>query len=110
MKNIFVEEFIPGAKLLRTNSSKGIHVYEINSELFALVNVGEIGCVTETLKQKIMQSVNKPIKCVSLFRKKTDFTAPEDIAWNTYVWFADNPKHYIHFEANAPRIRQIQKI
>lgn len=101
MEIFFVQRFIPHSKLLKEKSGNGINIYENNIELFALIDVDKVGPATEKLKQQILQSENKSVKCVSLFKNRNDFADSEDVAWGTYVWFADSPDHFVYFEENS---------
>ena len=104
MEDLFVQNFIPKAKLLKEKSFAGINIYENNTELFALINVDKVGPATEELKQEILQRENKPVKCVSLFRNRKHYVDSEDLAWGTYIWFSDSPGHFIYFEENASQV------
>jgi hypothetical protein len=104
MEDLFVQNFIPNAKLLKKKSCVGINIYENNTELFALVNADKIGPATEELKQGILQSENKPVKCVSLFKNRMHYADSEEVAFGTYVWFSDSPNHFVYFEENASEV------
>lgn len=104
MEEIFVNTFIPGSILLETNSKNGIHFYENGSQLYVLANANIVGPITKDLKEEIVTNVkdlSKAIKFVSLYEQQTDLVENIDsIIWGTYVWFADAPKHYIHYDDN----------
>ena len=53
MENIFIQTFMPEAKIVKSDSNSGITIYESNSELFALANFDRGGPVTEDLKNRI---------------------------------------------------------
>jgi hypothetical protein len=105
MEEIFVNTFIPSSILLETYSMNGIHLYEDDARLYVLANVNTVGQINKELKEEIVASVKqlcKPIKFVSMYEQQADFVEDVDsIIWGTYVWFANAPEHYIHYDENA---------
>jgi len=103
MEEIFLDNFIPGSILVETNSNNGIHIYENGSVLYVLANTNTIGPINKEIKEEIVRSIKhlcKSIKFISLYEKQTDFLDVDRIMWGTYVWFADAPTHYIHYDDN----------
>ena len=107
MNRLFVKSMIPKANLLDVPLGKFIYCYEYNNSIYVLVDAAGVGQITVQLKVSIAQnliSFSKLILYVSLFERRLDFNNPEEIAWGSYVWFADAPKHYVHFEDKPSKI------
>lgn len=107
MNQLFIKSMIPEANLLDVSLGKCIHCYEYNNSIYVLADAAGVGQITHQLKENIAQnliSFSKPILYFSLFKNKIDFNNPEEIAWGSYVWFADAPKHYVHFEDKPSKI------
>jgi len=108
MERTFIDSFIPDANFRDFGFAKGIQCYEYCDTIYVLVNTEIVGLITQRLKKEIskkLQLLSKPILYISIFKKRTDFIEPDKIAWDSYVWCEDNPKHFIHFEKNSKGVR-----
>ncbi len=112
MEQIFIQSFIPNASILECNIGKGIHCYKNDDVIFVLANAVLGGPITKKIKEKaikILNSFNKQLICVSIYNKKDDFFEALKVAWGSYIWFADTPKHTIHFDDNPQAIKPYSK-
>lgn len=102
MKSLFIKSYIPNAHKLSINLGSSIDCYENNDLIYVLVNSMVNGPITEELKDWIklkLDSYTNDIFYVSMFKSKFNFAqSDKEIAWGTYAWFEDAPKHYIHFD------------
>lgn len=111
MEQIFIQAFIPNASILKCSIGKGIHCYQKGDAIFVLANSAIGQPITKRRKDKAIEMLThygKRLICVSLFNKKSDLSEAAEIAWGSYVWFADNPKHSIHFDDN-PKYLHLHK-
>jgi BsuBI/PstI restriction endonuclease domain len=113
MKKLFIKSYIPQATILDINMGDGIYFYEANNSIFVLVNTSISGLITKELKVTIdlkLKHLLQPIVYVNMFNSKADYIKVTDaIIWGTYAWFADNPKHYIHFDDKPSADRLITR-
>ncbi len=108
MENIFIQSFVPNASILECNIGKGIHCYQNDDAIFVSANTALGGLITKKMREraiKILNSFDKPLICVSIYNKKVEFLEASKVAWGSYVWFADTPKHTIHFDDNPKTIK-----
>jgi hypothetical protein len=113
MKTLFIKSHIPQATLLNINMGGGIYFYKANNSIFVLVNTSVAGLITQELKVSIdlkLKHLLQPVIYVNMFKYKADYIKVADtIIWGTYAWFADNPKHYIHFDDKPTAERLITR-
>ena len=80
--------------------SKGIICYVEEGKTFIIAYKDEI--ITEKVKENFLTNINykeNEISFFSLFETREDFQTQSDgIAWGSYVWFATEPTHKIHFD------------
>ena len=108
IEQIFVDSIIPNARFNDLQFGNGIQCYEYNETIYVLVNTEISGLITPGVKNEMdkkLKSISKPVLYISMFKERAGFTQPDEIAWDSYVWFADAPKHFIHFEEKPKGIR-----
>ena len=108
MEHIFIQSFIPKATILPFDIGKGINCYQSDDAIFVLANASLGGLITKKIKEKAIKKLkylDKHHIYVSIYNKRDDFNEALKIAWGTYVWFADAPKHTIHFDDNPQAIK-----
>lgn len=113
MKSLFIKSYIPNAHTLDINLGSGIDCYEDDNLIYVLVNTTVNGVITEELKNFINLKLvffSKHIFYISMFKSKVNFVqSDKEIAWGTYAWFEDAPKHYIHFDNDPIKKLLIQR-
>lgn len=109
---MFLYNPFPNASILECNIGKGIHCYQTDGVTFVLANAVLGGLITKKIKEKAikeLESFGKQLLCVSVYNKKDDFLEASKVAWGSYVWFADTPKHTIYFDDNPQVIEPYTK-
>ena len=108
MESLFIKSYIPDSTMLKIDLGNGIHLHEDNNSIYFLADALVVGLITENFKRKAhskLINLIKPVIYVTMFDSKVSFAkSKQNVAWGTYVWFADNPNHYIHFD-NSPSIK-----
>jgi hypothetical protein len=101
MVSQFLNSFIPDATILNIDIGEGIYYYEHQNSIYVLVDVAVIGLITQDLKEEIAKKLENSVKSIlyfSMFENRLHFAKSGEIVWGTYAWFANEPKHYIHFD------------
>ena len=108
MKEQFVKQFIPNAKPVNRFKCKGIFCFENKQEFFALIDIRLVGTLTQSrikkIRTKMLYSATKPIKFVSMYKTRNDFSTLGEIVWGAYAWFENEPNHFIHFDDKPYKI------
>lgn len=106
----FKKQFIKKSEPVSKELIKAVYPLSVLKEgaTFYLISIGnEFGNLTEQIRyllERLIPDKNTTKIFVTIYGTQDEFLNPETVSWGSFVWFADEPAHFIHYDEN-PKIK-----